>query len=204
VKLFFPLLLTYGAPLLISQQSSQHCSSSQPVVIAYGNGIRTTYPQAYKRDLPHLQAKVTTLLPANGIDPNNVAFCVVYDSTYVESQSTSLSQRGDLIDGPLQIFQGFLQLQLQTPQQFWYWWSNIPAAPPIFNQIEEDIGIGVETAISSLLQPDIFKQLSIYQTALANGQTVIVVAHSRGTFTQTRHTTICFHRRLRRVSTGLR
>ena len=46
-----------------------------------------------------------------------MAFCPVYDSTYLEAQQSQLGPVADKIDFFLQAFQGLIQLGLQTPEQ---------------------------------------------------------------------------------------
>jgi hypothetical protein len=157
----------------------QSCSTNEATVIAYGNGIRRTPTQA-ANEAAALQDAVTPLLSPNGINPGNVTFCVIYDGTYVASIATALGPAGTVIHTPLQFLQSAIQVSGQYPQQFWYWLSNRSAAPAWFNQIEQDIGTAIGTGTSTLLQPDIFAQLQIYQTALQNNQQVVAVAHSQG------------------------
>jgi hypothetical protein len=147
VKLLLGCLLMWGAPLVFAQQLGQQtCPTVQPIIIAYGNGIRRTSPQA-GTDLAYLQEKITPPLSAKGINPADVAFCPIYDSTYYEAQA---SQAPSLysFDTFLQGFQALVQLGLQTPEQFLYWLSNSPAAPAQFNQIEESINAAVDAAVS--------------------------------------------------------
>jgi hypothetical protein len=158
--------------------SVQPCSPTQPVVVAYGNGIRTTRTQA-EYELAYLQEQLASR--QNGNNSNGVAFCLVYDGDYTASVASAFGPLGSLIQPLLQFLQSAVQIGIQDPQQFWGWLSNSSVAPPEFNQLEQDIGLAIGVGVSTILQPDIFDQLTIYQTALfQNHQSVIVVAHSQG------------------------
>ena len=157
------------------------CQTSQPVIVVYGNGIRRTPKQAAD-DTRYLQDKATQLFAGNGINPTNVAFCTVYDSTYIEAQANQLISFNTF----LQLFQSAVQLGLQTPEQLSQWLSNSSLAPPQFSQIVQSVNAAIDAAISlkpsasGSLEPDIANHLQIYQTALQHNQRIVVVAHSQG------------------------
>jgi hypothetical protein len=81
----------------------------------------------------------------------------------------------------VQLFEAFLQSQVQNPYRFWRWLAGLELAPESFARLFSTLAANVNNH-AYVRDTDLQNQIAQYTAAIGQGEKVIVVAHSQGNF----------------------
>ena len=145
-------------------------ASACQTTVFFGNGIWTTWQEAYYKERPALQYAVTQRLAQIGSSisiPSN-CFQLAYD-TYNNTTQSGLDQ----------LLQGAIQIGLSDASLFWLFLAHAAPASSSFQQLF--LVLAETTNLAAYIsEVDLQTQVGQYATTLNAGSNIVVVSHSQG------------------------
>ena len=162
MKNFFCVLVLclLGGLMLVENSAASICDNKETVIF-FGNGVKSIKKEAYK-SRETIARRLKAILPAEEFE------VLEFDLAYNDTHGLPL----DLLESTIQILTG-------NVSRFWRLFWGLEPLPDWF----ADKMILLSTALdkSSLLTTDsLWKHVNTYQTAIAEGKKVVLVAHSQG------------------------
>jgi hypothetical protein len=148
------------------------CPNGQTTIV-FGNGIDTTRKQATNSVTKVLAPAVLDALGPD-VDPSCITFAVAYDEKFSDSNNVLVST-ANMFD---QIVDAAVQQGIDFAANFWDYWYGNPNVQPLtwLTHIQRTF----ITSATSIFQPDLLAHEAFYNSELALGHNIIVVAHSQG------------------------
>lgn len=142
-------------------------SPQKTTVLVFGNGIDTTFENAYKVDLTKLEDGLETLLPSETF--SSIEFRIAYNQTH--------GKLADLAESAEQ------KIPSAVPLFFQILAYTISGPPLGYQPIYLDwiSSVSKETLLKDL-KPDLDRHVCFYNGRLEEGKRIIVVAHSQGNY----------------------
>ena len=160
-NILYILVLCLLGGLFLPEKSSASICDTKDTVIFFGNGVKAAKKNAYdSRNI--IKNRLKIILPAEEFD------LLEFDLAYNDTHGLPL----DLLEATIQILTG-------NVSRFWRLFWGLEPVPDWFS----DKMILLSTALdkSSLLTTDsLWKHVNTYQTVIAEGKKVVLVAHSQG------------------------
>lgn len=157
------LFLCLLGGLVLAETCAASICDTKETVIFFGNGVKTAEKQAYdSRNV--IQHELKAILPTEEFDK------LEFDLAYNDTHGLPL----DLLESTIQILTGNVSM-------FWRLFWNLEPIPDWFG---DKIAL-LSTALdkTALLTTDsLWKHVNTYQTTIAEGKKVVLVAHSQGNF----------------------
>ncbi len=157
------LVLCLLGGLVLAETCAASICDTKETVIFFGNGVKTAEKQAYdSRNV--IQHELKAILPTEEFDK------LEFDLAYNDTHGLPL----DLLESTIQILTG-------NVSRFWRLFWNLEPIPDWFG---DKIAL-LSTALdkTALLTTDsLWKHVNTYQTTIAEGKKVVLVAHSQGNF----------------------
>ncbi len=164
MKYFFCILVSclLGGLVLTENCAASICDTKETVIF-FGNGVKSIKKEAYKSK-ETIKRRLKTIIPTEEFEK------LEFDLAYNDTHGLPL----DLLESTIQILTG-------NVSRFWRLFWNLEPIPDWFGDKITLLSTVLDK--SALLTTDsLWKHVNTYQTTIAEGKKIVLVAHSQGNF----------------------
>lgn len=161
--LFFLFVSAIQLAVCKKVSAESFCGGNAEVLVVYGNGIMCTEKEAEKSKAV-LKKRLRSFLSSEEL--SRLEFKIAYNHSYGFMSDLYESLKQKVVSDNFAI-------------SFWRWIGNIDAVPDVVRDTIKDMVSDFDVS-EYFGEEDIANHIALYRTAIAEGKTVLLVAHSQG------------------------